>query len=189
MTDEFRAFWRQHFAEIPPIGFVLREYLRERWVRFHSLPGSKRYADNAAERRTILARANTLADEIFAAGEGCWLVASPAQMKNSAWDPWPLGTDWHLDPVSRSDEPHVLDEEYEWCTYAGRCVWQHGHFDRLISRIADDEVRAAILVSQRSGAVFAPYDGGVDIIMPTAEAAGDLGRKHREWRPDNSEGL
>lgn len=189
MREGFSAFWRHRFADIPPIGFVLRQHLEVRWVRFHSLPGSKRYADNDPERRTILARANTLAGEIFASSEQCWLVANLAQVKGSTWHPQPVGVEWRLEPAFRSEKPYVLDEEYEWCTYAGRCVWHHGRFDGLIARIADDGVRAVIWVSQTSGAVFAPYDGGVDIIMPTAEAAGELRREHPAWLPDNSEGL
>ena len=41
---EFKSFWRNHYGECPPLGHRLRDAFVDRWVRFHSLPESKRYA-------------------------------------------------------------------------------------------------------------------------------------------------
>jgi hypothetical protein len=41
----------------------------ERWVRFHSLPGAKRYADTDAERAEILRRHLAVLDRLNPAGE------------------------------------------------------------------------------------------------------------------------
>ena len=36
-----------------------------RWVRFHSLPGSKRYAENEAEYACVLSRHNVVIGELL----------------------------------------------------------------------------------------------------------------------------
>jgi len=42
---------------------------RDRWVRFHSLPESKRYASDEIERRTILHRHYTVLGELFSGAD------------------------------------------------------------------------------------------------------------------------
>jgi hypothetical protein len=46
--------WRQHWPDCPPVGHKLREPYRDLWVRFHSLPESKRYAEDESEYAVVL---------------------------------------------------------------------------------------------------------------------------------------
>ena len=46
--------------------------------------------------------------------------------------------------------------------------------------IADDEVRF-MWMSADTGAVFAPYDGGVDLILPDTQAVSQMALKHSDW--------
>lgn len=39
-----------------PVSFELHSCLHDRWVRFHNLPGSKRYADNEEESAELVCR-------------------------------------------------------------------------------------------------------------------------------------
>ncbi|MFM9372740.1 hypothetical protein [Streptomyces sp. Da 82-17] len=41
--------WARHRPLCPPVGHELRGPYRDAWVRFHSLPGSKRYAEDEAD--------------------------------------------------------------------------------------------------------------------------------------------
>lgn len=41
--------WDSWLPGCEPIGHHLRRAFAERWVRFHSLPGSKRYPESDAE--------------------------------------------------------------------------------------------------------------------------------------------
>lgn len=54
------ASWNEQWPGCPPIGYELRHCRPDQWVRFHSLPGSKRYADNPAEYAELLYRHHTL---------------------------------------------------------------------------------------------------------------------------------
>jgi hypothetical protein len=75
LHQQFRTDWSNRFGSLPPIGWVLRESGRP-WIRFHALPASKRYPEDAAERATILARAYALGGEILGEGKECWCVVS-----------------------------------------------------------------------------------------------------------------
>lgn len=57
-----------------PVGYELRGCLHDRWVRFHSLPGSKRYAGNDDEYAGLMYRYLTVLAELLSrdsAGEAC----------------------------------------------------------------------------------------------------------------------
>ena len=51
------------------VGWVLRGVVPERWVRFHSLPESKRYAESEDEEAEVLRRHLTLLDELTLAAK------------------------------------------------------------------------------------------------------------------------
>ena len=65
---ELSALWRERCGDVPPLGNWIREW-HDRWVRFHTLPDSKRYAESAAERATVLHRYNTVLDAMFGGAE------------------------------------------------------------------------------------------------------------------------
>jgi hypothetical protein len=55
VLEQLDALWAQRWPRTPPVGHLLRDLHRDRWVRFHSLPDSKRYPDSLEEYATILA--------------------------------------------------------------------------------------------------------------------------------------
>lgn len=50
------AVWEQRWPGSWPEADKLRGLFPDRWVRFHSLPGSKRYPDTEAEYEILLDR-------------------------------------------------------------------------------------------------------------------------------------
>ncbi|WP_446689017.1 DUF3885 domain-containing protein [Rhizobium laguerreae] len=70
----FQANWSRFHGSSPPLAYVLSSAEQTPRVRFHALPESKRYSENAAERQEILKRANTLGTEILASSPNCCLV-------------------------------------------------------------------------------------------------------------------
>jgi hypothetical protein len=76
----FAARWAGAWGECRPIGDELRGCLRDRWVRFHSLPGSKRYAGNEDEYAELMRRHLTVLAELMsrdgAGGEGELVVVT-----------------------------------------------------------------------------------------------------------------
>ncbi len=59
MSENFDIVWAR-ITDLPPVAHQLKFDLADRWVRIHSLPGAKRYADTADEREQILMRASAV---------------------------------------------------------------------------------------------------------------------------------
>lgn len=59
------AWWQQNFNNFAPAGYVLRKGMAKNWCRFHSLPESKRYPENAHELGEVLHRHKAVADTLF----------------------------------------------------------------------------------------------------------------------------
>jgi hypothetical protein len=53
---------------------MMRNAGARNWVRFHSLPGSKRYAETDEQKATLLARQNQLALDVLGESGSVWLV-------------------------------------------------------------------------------------------------------------------
>lgn len=65
-VDAFDHNWRSRWPHAKPIGNELRCSASSTWVRFHSLPDSKRYAENQAEYEELLSRHHTLLSDLSA---------------------------------------------------------------------------------------------------------------------------
>lgn len=184
----FLSFWTTHFDGHNPVGHNLRNSLHLRWVRFHSLPESKRYAETEEEWTILFDRHNRLADEVLGDSGRCWLVvcrdlddpeAESAEYLDrfdfKRWFSW-----------SEKDE---LGEASEWPVFAAETIWHGGHFNELIRKVANWEECFLLFVSQETSAIFAPYDGGIDLILPSGTHASILKAKFPQWRPGNAQGL
>lgn len=69
MRPDPLAWWHSEFGEIAPRGHLLRRALSAQWVRFHSLPESKRYAESLDEYAEIEHRHCLVASALFSANE------------------------------------------------------------------------------------------------------------------------
>ncbi len=74
VAAEFRRDWARFHPACFPLGWMLRGRTGSPWVRFHALPGSKRYADDQAQRDVILSRAYALDDRLLGVDQCCWVV-------------------------------------------------------------------------------------------------------------------
>lgn len=97
----------------------------------------------------------------------CWIVqacwSDPSEEDKEKFDPpydpyWAIGH-YDLVPSMTFQEP---DGDTQWRIYAGRTTWRNEAFNELLASIAADEAAPTLWMSQETGAVFAPYDGGVD---------------------------
>ncbi|MEN3541322.1 hypothetical protein AAH991_39875, partial [Microbispora sp. ZYX-F-249] len=77
MTDDevesLTAAWRTRWGG-DPIAYELRDRHADRWVRFHSLPESKRYAETEDEYEIILDRHHRVLAEL-GAEDGLYVIA------------------------------------------------------------------------------------------------------------------
>ena len=75
------AGWEQNWPGSRPAADELKSLFRDRWVRFHSLPGSKRYADTEAEYEILLYRHHTVLLELAGPAYG----ATDALILTMSW--------------------------------------------------------------------------------------------------------
>ncbi|MCP3104536.1 hypothetical protein LZ198_37305 [Myxococcus sp. K15C18031901] len=164
--DDFERWFRNHFGTTAPVGYCLRADHHERWVRLHSLPESKRYAEDASERAEVRRRAWAAASEVLPTGSPVWLVVPTFEPEHQGLQSLSLA----FEDAGRYE--HELFEEPLEARVA-RTTWPHTGFDQLIDEVAADALRA-VWFSMTSGEVFAPYDGGIDLIVESARRAGTL---------------
>jgi hypothetical protein len=177
--------WRRRRPHCPPVGYKLRDAYRNVWVRFHSLPGSKRYPENEGEYAVVLERYNTVLDELFAGGDV--YVITPVWTAGAEDPPSPPEAGyWQSLLVEDDPEP----EFRTYChLYAARRSWRHGCLDPLLRDTADDKVAGVLVTDTRMHRVHHPYDGGADVFLTTSEERDRMRNRHADWLSTRPSGL
>jgi hypothetical protein len=189
LDDDWNARWG--VRGVRPIGHQLRTTAKENWVRFHSLPGSQRYANSDAEYAELLHRHNTVIDELVAESASpdvlaftcAWSDTEPVVALNDEISTARPGAVWWTSvPPERTDDVwnHI---------YVESLIWVPGVLDDLIRLAADDVVIDVIIAPADLAWLVAPYDGGFDVIAATPYKRRELRRRHREWLSTHPQGL
>ncbi|MFI1227584.1 MULTISPECIES: hypothetical protein [unclassified Streptomyces] len=181
MTD----LWQRRWPDSPPIGYKLRDPYRDVWVRFHSLPGSKRYAEDESEYAIVLGRYNTVLDELFAGGDV--YVIRPVWTTETEVPPFGPDAD-HWQSLLVEEDP---DPEFRtYChLFAVRRPWRHGCLDALLRDVADDKVAGALVTDVQMRRIHSPYDGGADVFLTTPEERDRTRDRHADWLSASPSGL
>ncbi len=201
----FKVQWSGWFPNAPPLGHLLRELIPDVWLRIHSLPDSKRYAESTAEWRELLYRQNSAATALLGAGRTCVVVVArfaaigvrmhDQLASNETNEPdalvalnptlvGPLDDSW---PGTNAVRAHYEDSRV-WL-YAAPIIWKSGGHDALLRSVASDETGRVVIVECSSGRVYAPYDGGADLFFRTQTEKREAGELHRAWLSPLSSGL
>ena len=190
--QEFIKYWNKEYPKSYPINHELKFAYPDRWLRIHSLPESKRYADSEDEYKIILNRQNQLIDDLI--GVGTEVAISFGLYTNDlSQDCYKEITDFgEFQKVStidlRKDEPEAYEDEYYFDVFIKIETWKSGNRDEILKAIADDEIRA-MFISPLKKCIIAPYDGGVDIIVDSTEERDRLKNKYKDWLPNWEDGL
>lgn len=185
--------WRQWYPDAPPVGFLLRQAYPDRWLRVHAMPEAKRSPTSGRDYAELLRRFNAVADEVLGAESPCVLVVlqecGVAVDRRSA-DAGSIAD--HLTELGTLPEK-LWDQEtgvfaVPMCIQAAATVWRGGDFDGLFSAVALDRIRA-LVVEQERGRVFAPYDGGADIILSATWERDQLRAHFSDWLSVRTDGL
>ncbi|MFF4379769.1 hypothetical protein [Kitasatospora sp. NPDC001547] len=182
--EALTALWERRWPGTEPVGYEIgRE--RDVWVRFHSLPESKRYPDDEREYAIVLERHNTVLDELFAGAEVYVLTprwtgsASVPRMRRDAkhWRTW----------LQSDDE---VPEFRTYChVFVERRQWRRGSLDGLLRRVADDREGGVIITGTGMRRLYHPYDGGADVHLATTEERDRLRERHADWLSRHPGGL
>lgn len=186
--------WHHQFPDCEPVAHWLRPTFPDRWVRFHSLPGSKRYPEDESEYATVLRRHNHILGQLVGS-EGRVVLLTTAYSRSSE----PSGVQPELRSlvrdavVWRTIPLHELEGEFDEPNYwhVSACVreWQPGLFDPIIRLVADDVLSNVMIVEPDCRWVLQPYDGGMDVITDSPAARDRLKSANSEWLSPYTSGL
>ncbi|MDT0344403.1 hypothetical protein RM590_17525 [Streptomyces sp. DSM 44938] len=154
-------------------------------MRFHSLPGSKRYAGDETEYAIVLRRYNTVLHELFAGGD--------VYVITTVWSPEPAVPDhrtgadhWHTVLVRDDPDPEFRAHAH---FFTARLPWRYGCVDDLLREVAGDRVGNVLVADTRLERVHHPYDGGADVLLRTAEERDRLRDRFAAWLSRHPLGL
>jgi len=184
------ANWSTWFPGCDPVGHRLRVAFPERWVRFHSLPCSKRYAEDDGERATILSRHNCILAELATTGEEVALLTTG--YSETPTPPIRSNPDLsRLDPLARPWRTVAYEPEERSFRhlFASTRKWAPGVFDPIVALVADDRVTDVIIVALDGRWLVHPYDGGMDLITGSSEHRDAIKERHKDWLSSRTDGL
>ena len=178
---ELDAAWERRHGVRLPLGYALGRGSDETWVRFHSLPGSKRYAESEDEYAEILLRHYRVLHELGAHAD-IWVITAnwtdgpdPGSGSSLRQRTHPSARHW------RTLREHGDDEAPFWQLYASREPAAAGQLDVLLRAVADNQLVNVLLADRELDWLYHPYDGGADIYARNAAQRDWLRAEHAGW--------
>lgn len=191
MTPQaFGDYWRATFPDCPPVAHLLRQAYAQRWLRIHTLPESKRYAQDAVEYREILHRHNTMLAEVIGWGQPCILVLTgysdtPEPVLSQSWLRAQYPTSQPFLSTLMEHDPSPL----YWHFFMQPLRCEPGIADPLLRRVADDAARDVLFVRVERTTLYMPYDGGGDVIFTSTAARDVMRHRYAAWLSAHPSGL
>lgn len=181
VVEDVSAAWRTEWPETPPIAFLLRSLHPGRWVRFHSLPGSKRHAETDNERAEILSRHHAVL-EALGPSTRLFVISTRFASDRSEGVSIPGESLWTtIEANDYFEEPAHL--------YVSSHAYPSIEFDDVLKGAAEWELANVIVGPHDLRWLYHPYDGGADVIAATSRQRDQLSVDFRTWLSDHSEGL
>ncbi|MFI5732048.1 hypothetical protein ACIA49_18130 [Kribbella sp. NPDC051587] len=178
------AAWENAWPGAAPDGYMSAE---DRWVRFHSLPESKRYADSEAEYGEILRRHYAVLDALSGGTAYEQLVVigvdyGPNDLV-TGWTRRYLPGAWPWQCRLDADDPD-RGPSYFWV----KSEPSQPELDTLLRAVADDYAQIIVIPTDASW-VFKPYDGGADIYAADRIDRDALRDRFADWLSKRADGL
>lgn len=164
------------------MGHILRERYSDRWLRIHTLPELKRYPDNDEEIAEILRRHDTLLADVMGASPFVLVLTddmeTPEPVPSHVWlreyypDSQPFAT---ITMEGGTEYEHYLH------FFMVTRTWIPGTFDDLLRLVAKDVANNVLFVRLDIAHIYAPYDGGADIILESSPARDTMRQRYASW--------
>jgi hypothetical protein len=178
--------WDHWFPNCEPVSHHLPLAFPDRWVRFHSLPSSKRYSENEAELATVLERHNRVLGELARPGQTVNLLTTgwsdtsePVRPEPELSELDPLALPWRT--IAMHQGPDNFPEPSYWHVYESSHRWLPGTFDAIVRLIAIDALANVMIVAPDCRWLLHPYDGGMDVIAESSAARDRLKDRFPDW--------
>ncbi|WP_454044450.1 DUF3885 domain-containing protein [Cellulosimicrobium sp. Marseille-Q8652] len=167
---------------------MVRVEYPDRWVRFHSLSESRRYAENATDDEEILRRHRTVLHELLGSADS--RVWNGLHVIGVDWDWRDVAAGWskrHLPgawPWRISDPDGDDGQSYLWAT----SDLSEQEIEALLLRAADGQSHIVIGAHDLSW-LYCPYGGGTDVLLPSTVERDALRGRHADWLSSYPGGL
>jgi hypothetical protein len=193
---QFKAFWANNFPDLVLLQYLFKYEYAEKWFRIHSLPESKRYAEDDSEWAILLGRQNEIISDLLDANSDFLLVTGDYTMEGfiELHPPEEIHsiadfTFISLDQINLNEISPDIYGPGQFCTPRfSEQKWETGKFDNLLKDIADDNLRA-FFVSFDKQLIIAPYDGGVDFILKDTKTRDQYKQKYSSWLSEREDGF
>jgi hypothetical protein len=194
--QEFQKYWTLNYLDNIPLSHLLRQEYSDRWFRIHSLPESKRYAENDKEFEIILNRQNEIITDIFGLETNILLVTGEYNWGDNRaihiTDEQEIYKTYSFTRLDNIDLYKFNSEDYdEFDIYRPaftETTWSLNKHDKILLEIAEDKTRA-FFMSFEKNVIVAPYDGGVDFILKDNLSKEFYKNKYRHWLSEREDGL
>jgi hypothetical protein len=175
--QQFTDFWVENYPDSQPINYLLGVHLKDNWLRIHSLPEAKRYANTKEEWDVLLSRQNTVIDDLISQDSDIHVVIN-----------W-IDHDHFLFKMFNFNEIGIFttnDGETNFQSYSFETTWETSCLNPLLIEIADDQIRAFIIGKD---CLISPYDGGMDIYYKDVQAKYLYKEKYKNWISLREDGM
>lgn len=193
---DFQNLWTLNYPDTVLISYLFKHEYSDRWFRIHSLPESKRYADNENEWEILLSRQNEIITDLFG-------LETPIVIVTGEYN-WGDNRQNHLTDEEEIFKPFsfvLLDnielnkidaEQYDetdiYRPAFAQTVWIPNYHNKILREISNDKIRA-FFVSFDKNIIVAPYDGGVDFILKDKHTRDNYKEKYKPWLSEREDGL
>lgn len=184
---QFDSYWTTTYPKTIPIPHFLKWDYPERWFRIHSLPESKRYAENDVEWEILLDRQNAIINDLIGDTEFFMITGDYNTNRTNSIRTFIKGSKFFRKMIFhqlprinlKAKDPAEYDER-SYTPVISKQNWKPNKFNAILKGIANDEIRAFFMSTHRT-CLIAPYDGGVDIIMESEELRDTYKAKYKNW--------
>lgn len=183
------VWWQSEFGDIAPRGHLLRGAVGDRWVRFHSLPDGKRYAETEDEHLELQRRHLAVATALFTAGEPLYVFrAHEAEARLRGKARHQLAGRQFREAVAVLPNGAQTDDAEHHYVRALVTRWKPDFFEAAIRLLADWREVGVSWVSPATRNILCPYDGGMDVFTFSV-APMELRSRFAAWGSTRSDGL
>jgi hypothetical protein len=173
----FLEYWNSLYPETPPINYFFKERLKKRWLRIHSLPQSKRYADTKEEWDILFHRQNTVIADLVGEDAAIKVVVNFIEIDNY------LFKSFNFINIGVFTD---MERETVFQSFLFEITWQENTLNPMLIMIAQEEMRAFII---GDNCLIAPYDGGMDVVFKDGYTKGLFKEKYKDWLSVREDGL
>lgn len=163
----------------------------DRWVRFHSLPHARRLPTTVDQHHEVLYRYNTVLSRLVAesGSAAIYLITVEYGSGDLAAGTEPIYVGLHPGAVAWMPVADPADPELAFQLHASRADFTPGAFDDLLRYVAEDRTTDVVLADGSLRWLFAPYDGGMDVIAASSGERDRLAGLFGSWLSERADGL